>query len=180
MKKRKILSQGDRDGACFLYAIANAVGALRIKGTGQTTPAKWRKAVRSTPFDLVEFLAGRGTANIDGKPDLLEGFCREFLSALGHSGLKVDWMEGVRQQSELAKVVSHDRVFLMSVNNDAHWLTVVDTDETHGFLACSAEALDGTGEYAEGESPRERRTYNMRATMRELKVGKGCGLLISR
>jgi len=77
--KRKILAQGDRDGACFLYAIANSIQALRDKPVSQD---KWLKCVLQLPFKLDDFLAGCGTKKLDDNPIYFEIFCEEYLKVL--------------------------------------------------------------------------------------------------
>ena len=52
------LAQGDLDGACYLYSIANSYFALTAK---KITPAKWKASIRALPFKLDDFLSGQGT-----------------------------------------------------------------------------------------------------------------------
>lgn len=175
-KTRRILAQGDRDGACFLYSIANAAGAL----TGRVvTQPKWVKCIQSLPFIMSDFMAGRGTEKIDWKPHYLEGFCHDFLSALEVPS-EVSWREGLKSSKQLASLLAKDQLFIMGVYDDAHWVTIVDTDGEVVFIACSSEALDGEHPYSEKLSPRLKRVYNKQSTFAELGAGKeGYGLLIS-
>lgn len=174
--KRKILAQGDRDGACFLYSIANAVGALACKSLDQD---EWLEGVRALPFDMRDYLAGRGTENLDTNQHYLEGFCHNFLVALGVKA-KITWHKGIKSTVELKNILSPYNVFIMEVDKKAHWIAIVDTDEKDAvFIACSAEALNGTYPYIEEISSRYHRAYNKQSKFTELRAGKGCGLLIS-
>lgn len=174
--KRKILAQGDRDGACFLYSIANAVGALACKSVDRD---EWLEGIRALPFDMRDYLAGSGTENLDTNQHYLEGFCQNFLVALGVK-TKITWHEGIKSTVELKNILSPYNVFIMAVYKNDHWVVIVDTDEKDSvFIACSAEALDGTYPYNEEISSRYHRAYNKKATFSELGAGKGYGLLIS-
>lgn len=173
---REILAQGDRDGACFLYSIANAVGALACESVDQD---EWLDGIRALPFDMRDYLAGSGTEKLDSNQHYLEDFCQNFLIGLGVNA-KITWHEGIKSASELKNILSPFNVFIMAVDDDAHWVAIVDTDDKNTvFIACSAEALNGTYPYNEEISSRYGRAYNKQATFTELRAGKGYGLLIS-
>ncbi|OYW40426.1 MAG: hypothetical protein B7Z35_01165 [Hydrogenophilales bacterium 12-61-10] len=174
-KKRQVLAQGDRDGACFLYAIANAAGALRGK---VITHTQWLKCIRSLPFDMGDFMAGRGTEKIDWKPHYLEGLCRDFLAALDVRS-EVSWRDELTSPKQLRNLLITNQVFVMGVYDDNHWVTVVDAVGETIYAACSSEALDGEREYLETSSPRLARVYNKQGTLAELRAEKAYGLLIS-
>ena len=173
---REILAQGDRDGACFLYSIANALGALACKSVDQD---EWLEGIRALPFDLRDYLAGNGTENLDTNQHYLEGFCQNFIEALGVDA-KITWHEGLKSAGELRNILSPFNVFIMAVDDDAHWVAIVDTDDKDAvFIACSAEALNGMYSSNEEISSRYGRAYNKQATFAELRAEKGYGLLIS-
>lgn len=174
--KRKILAQGDRDGACFLYSIANAAYALTDKVIIKSI---WKKGIRALPFDLRDYLAGSGTEKLDSNQHYLEGFCQNFIETLGVNA-QITWHEDLKSIGELKNILSPYNVFIMAVDDDAHWVAIVDTDDKDAvFIACSAEALNGTYPYNEEISSRYHRAYNKKATFAELGAGKGYGLLIS-
>ena len=173
---RKILAQGDRDGACFLYSIANAAFALTDK---VVTQSKWVKGIRALPFEMSDYIAGRGTEKLDLKPHYLEGFCQDFLAVLGVNA-KVSWHEGLKSTAELKNILTPRQVFLMVIDDDAHWVAMVDADDKDAvFIACSAEALNGDSPYLEESSPRFNRLYNKQLKFAELRAEKGYGILIS-
>lgn len=173
---REILAQGDRDGACFLYSIANAVGTLACKSVDQD---EWLEGVRAVPLDMRDYLAGSGTEKLDSNQHDLEDFCQNFLIGLGVNA-KISWHEGLKSVGELKNILSPYNVFIMAVDDGEHWVAIVDTDEIDTvFIACSAEALNGTYPYIEEISSRYHRAYNKQSTFAELRAGKGYGLLIS-
>lgn len=173
---REILAQGDRDGACFLYSIANAVGALACKPVDHD---EWLEGIHALPFDMRDYLAGSGTVKLDSNQHYLEDFCQNFLVGLGVNA-KITWHEDLKSASELKNILSPYNVFIMAVDDDEHWVVIVDTDDKDTvFIACSAEALNGTYPYIEEISSQYHRAYNKHSTFAELRAEKGYGLLIS-
>lgn len=63
---RKIFAQGDLDGACFLYSIANSYVALTSK---KLTCTQWKHSLRALPFKLDDYLTGKGTEALDDTPN---------------------------------------------------------------------------------------------------------------
>lgn len=180
--KRNILAQGDRDGACFLYSIANAVGALT---KGAITQAQWKNWIQSSPFCMNDFIKGDGTKKIDSKHHHLGGLCSDLFDTLMKSSKKmngcfeVEWINGLNSIKKLGAVLSPSKVLIMGINNDEHWVTIVDVDGKDVFISCSAEALNGVSEYFEKKSPKLNRFYNKKTTFHDLEAGEGYGLLIS-
>ena len=91
---RRILSQGDCDSACFLYALANASIALTEQ---EVTSTNWSEAVDSLPRTRPFLRASTGT---DGKPweddfGCLTPTARRFLGAICKEPLEVELSEGV-------------------------------------------------------------------------------------
>lgn len=173
--KRKILAQGDRDGACFLYSLANATSALSQK---DVTQAKWVKCIRALPFDMSDFIAGRGTEKLDPCSLYLESFSHSFMSALNISP-EISWKENITSVKKLKNLINSNQVFILSIDGDSHWVAVVDVEGDTVFIACSAEALNGVQPYSEKESPDLKRIYNKSVLFSELGIENGFGLLIS-
>jgi len=140
---------------------------------------EWLEGVRAVPLDMRDYLAGSGTEKLDSNQHDLEDFCQNFLIGLGVNA-KISWHEGLKSVGELKNILSPYNVFIMAVDDGEHWVAIVDTDEIDTvFIACSAEALNGTYPYIEEISSRYHRAYNKQSTFAELRAGKGYGLLIS-
>ncbi len=172
---RQILAQGDRDGACFLYCLANAAQALTGK---PVTGARWTRCILSLPYDMRDYLAGRGTEKLDAFPELLVGMARAFLDALGLRAT-IAWHERIDTLEVLQQQVSSTQVLIMAVDNGAHWVTVVDVSGQETFAACSAQALERNQQYAEQLSPNFGRHCNRHQSFASLNAEPGYGLSIS-
>lgn len=172
---RQILTQGDLDGACFLYCLANTAQALTCK---PVDPADWTRGILALPFDMRDFIAGRGTEKLDKDPDSLIALARGFLRELVVNSVIV-WQDPIRTLQQLRSLVTAHQVVIMAVDNDAHWVTIVDVDEREVFVACSVQALDGYQPYPEPLSPTFGRHFNRRVTFASLKAKPGHGLSVS-
>jgi len=164
--ERLILAQGSRDGACFLYSLANAVQALTEMNFNEKT---WGAAVRSLPFDMGDFLAGRGTEKLDDEPDLLISLARIFIKTSG-SAIELKWMHGVSDILTIKKQLSKESLLVIEVDDGAHWVTVVDTADGLILSACSAMALSSTEPYSELTSGVYGRRFNRQDSIAELKI----------
>lgn len=175
MRKRKILAQGDRDGACFLYSAANAGFAL----TGKEISTKdWTKAVRSSPFDMSDFMAGLGTDKFK-LASHFENIASDFLSCVNKE-IDINYIENISELKQIRKFIDDSSVLILGVDNDKHWLTVVDIEDGNLYCACSSRALSvDSSKYVEVKSPNYERYCNLIAPLKELKVGIGYGLHIS-
>lgn len=173
--KRKILAQGDRDGACFLYAIANSIQALRDKPVSQ---AQWCKCVRQLPFKLDDFLAGRGTEKLDDNPIYFEMFCEELLKVLDFDSKIVSHAD-IFSGADLNRLVQPDSVMLVTIYGGAHWVAIVDMQDDDIYVACSAQALSSNAPYHEARSPRLNRIFNLRLKFDDMDLWKNYGLRIS-
>ncbi len=171
---RKILSQGDLDGACYLYSIANSFFALTSK---QITAAQWRKALRALPFKLDDFLSGQGTEALDSTPEYFEGLCRNFLEELRNTRFQLSRHEKVSSKS-LRSAIAENQVAIIAIEDGAHWVSVVDADQTQFYLACSAVPLNSTEQYLEQRSPNFQRIFNRTSTFSNLRIWNKYALLV--
>lgn len=175
MKNRKILAQGDRDGACFLYSAANAGFALTGK---KISMASWTKAVRSTPFDMNDFMTGLGTERLE-QPAYLENLAADFLSYTNKK-IDINYFENIPELKQIRRFVDDSSVMILGVYKDTHWLTVVDIKDDNFYCACSSLALSVNNEkYFELKSPNYERYYNLMLPLSKLEVGIGYGLHIA-
>ena len=89
MPMRHIFTQGDYDGACFLYALANAYQAV----TGRAPSCRaWDAGIRSLMHSS-DFLGGciGTTEHFASGPDALQEAVRIILGSYGGDGPTVDW-----------------------------------------------------------------------------------------
>lgn len=166
--ERQILAQGSRDGACFLYSLANAVQALTETNFNEKT---WWAGLRSLPFDMSDFLSGRGTEKLDDEPDLLISLARNFISASG-SAIELKWVHGINDITTIKKQLSKESLLVIEVDAGDHWVTVVDTADGLILSACSAMALGSTAPYSELTSDVYGRRFNRQDSTEELKINR--------
>jgi hypothetical protein len=171
---RKILAQGDKDGACFLYSIATAYVAL----TGKTiTRSKWTSAIRASPFKMEDFLSGRGTEKLDDNTEYFEGLCRDFLSSISGDQFEVTSQWKLTRKS-LCTTITKNQVAITAINNGNHWICITDFENEKFNIACSSKALDDILNYTENSSIEFKRTYNKSLTFPQLKLWQEYALLI--
>jgi len=173
--KRKILAQGDRDGACFLYAIANGINAVRGK---PITRPQWSKCIGNLPFQLDDFLAGRGTEKLDDNTICFELFCNGFLNTMDIDS-KVKSYTNIFSSADMKRIVQPDSVMLAVIDGGDHWVAIVDVKDDDIYIACSAQALSEKGSNPEARSPRLNRIYNEQRKFDKLDLWKNYGLHIT-
>jgi hypothetical protein len=173
--KRQILAQGDRDGACLLYSLANGIQALTGKSV---SPAAWTCAVDALPFATGEFLTRRGSAALDSYPQCLEALAREFMAGAGLD-IVANWTSELDTPARLQAQLAPEGVLVMVVENNAHWVAVVDVSADQVFVACSWQALSGHF-CKEKRSPNFGRWYNRCVSFADLQAsGYGLSLTLS-
>lgn len=74
--------------------------------------------------------------------------------------------------------ITEDQVAIVAIDNGEHWVSVVDADQQHFYLACSATALNSKGEYVEKKSPNFDRFFNRTASSADLKIYKDYAVLV--
>ena len=171
---RKILAQGDLDGACYLYSIANSYFALTSK---QLTSAQWKHSLCASPFKLDDYLSGQGTEALDHTPDYLEGLCRNFLGEIKNARFEVTRSENVSSRS-LRAALSEKQVVIVAFSDGDHWVSIVDADQQKFYLACSAVALTSKAPYKEEKSPNFKRAFNKTSSFDDLRIWNKYALLV--
>lgn len=162
MTQRKLFSQGDLDGACFLYALANAVVAL----TGVELKSRWPGAIQQVPKPEAFLRFDGGTAVFDDDFSTLLPVAEPFVAALCRD-VRVEIVSGVDRR-RLSQIANGDTVLAMC--NPDHWFAVVEADETHAWVACSARLLECGARYREFNSPRWKRPSNDTVAIQDLAV----------
>ena len=171
---RRIFAQGDLDGACFLYSIANCYVALTSK---QLTSNQWKHSLRASPFKLDDYLTGQGTEALDNTPDYFEGLCRNFLGNIRNTRFEVTRRENV-SSSSLRDALTDKQVAIIAINDGDHWVSIVDADKQQFYLACSAVALASKTPYEEERSPNFKRAFNKTSTFDDLRIWNEYALLV--
>ncbi len=177
--KRRILAQGDLDGACYLYSIANSVFALTSK---RLTDAQWEKSLRALPFKLDDFLSRGGTKSLDDTPDYLESLCRNFLNEIKNTQFEIT--RNINISSKLLRsAIMDNQVAIVAIDDGKHWVSLVDADQKLFYLACSAAFGESTCSeskcsYSEQQSPNFHRVFNKTASFSELRIWKNNAFLI--
>ncbi len=169
-RTRRIYSQGIFDGACFLYAIANAYTAL----TGRNvTTASWSKAIQHVPY-LSDFLSGAvGTDRYRNDPDLL-GFAVERMLGVLARGVhcRVEHREDSTLEG-IAACISKKSVALFCINHSTrqqpifdHWVCGVGVapEPLAIKIACSWRYVATPQECKERRDLRYGRYFNDRLT----------------
>jgi len=173
-KSRKILSQGDRDGACFLYSIANSYYALTKQ---QLSEAQWKKSINAILFKLDDFLSGRGTEKLDYNPEYLEGLCRKFLPQNNKINFEIAAVKDTTEKS-LQKILTNNQVVIAAIDGGNHWVCMVDSDKSQFYLACSNTDLNSEEKYYEATSPNFERPFNKTSSFNELELWGGSMMVV--
>lgn len=169
--ERFIKSQGDLDGACFLYTLVNAVNCLR--GLEIQSPDSWQRLIGDV-YDPRDFLRnGIGTARIDEFPEIITRLIGDYVTLLDPSCdysvkcVKIQDKTRMRRR----RLVSQNAVLL--VDDGEHWYVLVDVDQGQVFAACSGTLYMNPQGYVEAKSPNLGRTYNTSFELGELVLHKG-------
>ena len=176
---RRILSQGDCDSACFLYALANASIVLTepkvgIKGWND----RWNTAIDALPNPSAFLRACTGT---DAKPweddfGRMTPTARKFLGAISTGPLEVELKEGVDRR-HIGDFVSETSVVIVA--DKYHWYVIVETDGSELYVACSARLNDVGAAYKEKRTPALRHPYNNRIPLSEFSVWNRAFFVVS-
>lgn len=144
-KSRKILAQGDRDSACFLYSLANA--AFAVTGI-DSSEGNWTAAVEhiSRPADYLR--SECGTRRIDKSPRRLLSTAKSFLSDfLPEQELQVRLVRPIDKSSEFNAILSRESVLVMA--NRDHWFCLLEVYKRRAYVACSAALAEKGSGYRE-------------------------------
>ncbi|MFQ2387905.1 hypothetical protein ACK32P_07475 [Aeromonas dhakensis] len=160
--ERKIKSQGDFDGACFLYSIANAVISLN----GTVTPESWSGAIHSLPKPQSFLRQDIGTQAFDDDGGKLEIVAQNFLNSLSNYKFKVKLHQANR--NGIQSLIDNNSVVI--IGNPEHWFVVTEVYNDIAFIACS-DALNFLGEkYLEEFSTKFGHISNLKVNLSELRV----------
>lgn len=175
--KRKIQTQGDFDGACFLYSLVNALQALTGK---KVTQKMWFNFITSLPFKAENFLIGNiGTGLLSENTKNLEIIASNlvFQMKINASVFSVD---GILTAKDMGCTINKNSVILVARDHGEHWVAVVDMSGENAFISCSARALehDFNKPYQEGVSKNYGRVYNAISNFDEIKHWNGYALRV--
>ena len=162
---RRILSQGDCDSACFLYALANASIALteQPKLGDEKWDGLWNEATDSLPASRPFLRSCTGTAPWDDQTQHLEAIASKFLTAIckGRLEVKLEELTGFKKDAareRISSLVSETSVVVAA--NKYHWFVVVEAEGPKWYVACSAHLNEVGSAYKEDNSPKFNRPYN--------------------
>lgn len=174
---RTILAQGDLDGACFLYSLANAARCLVPKSA---TPFMWTKLLSAVGKSARNYLDGRiGTEPSDHDWQLQQSIAQQYMDILCPKNrviaLTFDGLDG----ASVGRYVTRRSVVVMP--EKTHWSCLVEVRQEDAYVACSArwgQVLESQPKhslptYVEDKSPRLKRTYNLKRPTSELKLFEG-------
>lgn len=172
---RKLKSQGDLDGACFLYSIANAVISL----DDAVDAENWSHAISSLRLRECRsfFCQDVGTLDFDDNiRELEEKIAKPFLKSLSGKKFAITVTPGERQ--DLKDLIDENAVAI--VGNREHWFVVTEVHEGTVFVACSYTFNDDGCKYHEEASPKFGHISNLRMKFSELHVFGGMIFRIER
>jgi len=174
--ERLILCQGDRDSACFLYSLANAVHAL----TGEVvSEARWTSAIEQLKYPCDYLSANTGTRKIDRAPRRLLIDAKAILSAFYPvAQLKVSMIRPIDRSYEFGTVLSKRSVIVMA--NKQHWFCLLEVYRRRAFVACSAVWQDHGESYAELRQGKLQHLSNDAFPLSQLEFYKPWALLVAR
>lgn len=168
---RFIRSQGDLDGACFLYTIFNCAQFLANK---KLSRAAWKKLVE-TAIHPIRFLGNGGTGLIDEQEDLLTQLIKTYLGVLGQQ-CSVKLISSPNPNN-LQKLVNRHSILL--VDNGEHWFCIVDATSSSTYVACSAVWQENPHKYRENLSPSIRRVFNIKIPTNHLEFLRNRAFLVT-
>ena len=125
--RRTIHSQGDLDGACFLYSAANAYTAL----TGRKPDlVRWARAIRGVPHpeDFLDPTCGT-TTNYEDDPNLLGRALEAIFDAVAQTdGPRIDftWHPEAADFADMAELIDDRSVALIRYDGDTRFARRMD------------------------------------------------------
>lgn len=171
---RFIRSQGDLDGACLLYSLANAAQSLTGR---QVQVAEWSAMIQSLPStrDFLDNTAG-SCASDDSKVAQAK-LARNALGILSPTQpLTVETKEKLRDGSLALAKPEEGNVLVCA--NQQHWFCIVDSDDQFAYVACSWVWQLDPANYTEQVSPRLQRVFNDAVPIKELEFFKNRALVV--
>lgn len=173
---RFIRAQGDLDGACFLYSLANAAQALSGK---RISDAVWSKLVRiiHNPQDYLSVKVG--TLHTDDNPIFQESLAQQYLNVLSpgvalHANTIHELGDGANPERYIG-----EKTVLVSADEE-HWFCIVDAHDKEVYVACSCVWQRKLINYQEASSERLKRIYNEKFECGKLKYFGHRSILVSK
>jgi len=173
----KILGQGHLDGACFLYAIANAQKCLADRQNMAVPAKRWGKMI--SLLNAADFLdRGIGTQRTDDNADLQEQLALQCISSLDPKAtFSVKTIKELDATSRFDQHLTSNAAILLPTQE--HWYCLVDTEDKVAYLACSSEWQEAGEKYQEAVSPRLKRVYNKAIAFKDLKIFQNRAIVVS-
>lgn len=173
----KILGQGRLDGACFLYAIANAQKCLSGRQNTAVPAKRWGEMI--SLLNAADFLdRGIGTMRTDDNAELQEQLALQCISKLDPKvTFAVKTIKELGATSRFDQHVTNQSVILLPTQE--HWYCLVDSQDKVAYLACSSEWQVPGKKYQEAVSPRLKRIYNKAIDFKDLKIFQNRAIVVS-
>lgn len=172
---RFIRSQGDFDGACLLYSLANATQALTRR---QVLIEDWSAMIQSLTgaSNFLDNVAG--SKDTDSDQVAQEVLAKNILLLLSPTLLLTAETVIKLKDGSLRRIApSADTVIVCS--NQQHWFCIVDSDDHYAYVACSWVWQRDPGSYVERVSPRLGRIYNDVVKCKDLEFFENRALVVS-
>src|SRR5687767_7158440 len=126
MGQRTIYSQGDLDGACFLYSAANAYTALTNR---KPDLARWARAIQQVPHpaDFLDPTCGT-TINYEQDPNLLGDALEMIFRAVAIDGPRIDftWHPEAAGFGDVAELIDGQSVALFRYSGNTRYARSID------------------------------------------------------
>jgi hypothetical protein len=173
----KILGQGHLDGACFLYAIANAQKCLSDRQNTAVPAKRWGEMI--SLLNAADFLdLGIGTQRTDDNAELQEQLALQCISKLDPKAtFAVKTIKELGATSRFDQHVTNQSVILLPTQE--HWYCLVDSQDKVAYLACSSHWQEAGEKYQEAVSPRLKRVYNKAIEFKDLKIFQNRAIVFS-
>ena len=174
----RIHFQGNFEGTCFPYSIANAVLSLSKARLKQNA---WDKGLNRMPF-REDFVTSKGTQSYDDNWEMLCLAAKRFLNGWESEAGKylVRVVDGINRKAALCSYISDNSVLLVN-HSGYHWVCLVDANRATDrlYCACSFQLAEKAEKYKEERSPDTKRWFNLEYDMRDLGwVYQSTGILI--
>lgn len=173
----KILGQGHLDGACFLYAIANAQKCLADRQNTAVPAKRWGEMI--SLLNAADFLdRGIGTQRTDDNAEFQEQLTLQCISKLDpKTTFAVKTIKEIGATSRFDQHLTNQSVMLLPTQE--HWYCLVDSQDKVAYLACSSEWQEAGEKYQEAISPRLKRVYNKAIDLKDLKIFQNRAIVVS-
>jgi len=152
--ERKILSQGELDGACFIYAIANAFLCL----TGRRpTQHKWDKAIDVLPFKEDFLKGGTGTERcFDSETnmgDVVSNVLQQFSIGTKINKFEVSFYPKVNNKQDIFNLITYNALTIFCIDQE-HWVVGSSFSKEEGilYITCSSQLTENSLYYEKSDN----------------------------